>query len=259
MSFFSRLWRLIRANANSLVDQAEDPAKILDQALMDMQADLVKLRQAVATAVASQKRIERQASQARAQADHWYGRAQLALKGGDEELAREALVQRKTHTDNAQTLGRQLEAQAGQVETLKRSLRKLEGQIAQSKTKKDTLKARAQAAQAQKQLEGALSGINTDSSMAAFERMEEKVDSLEAETAAVAELAGENLESRFEAMESGDVDQDLAALKASMAGPGPALPIVDATPLQPRTEPRMEQEMADLRRSLQLPPAQPPS
>ena len=251
----------MRANANDLVSRAEDPAKILDQALMDMQADLVKLRQAVATAVASQKRIERQASQARAQADHWYGRAQLALKGGDEELAREALVQRKTHTDNAQTLGRQLEAQAGQVETLKRNLRKLEGQIAQSKTKKDTLKARAQAAQAQKQLEGALSGINTDSSMAAFERMEEKVDSLEAETAAVAELAGENLESRFEAMEGSNVDQDLAALKASMAGPGPALPdIVDAsTPVQPRMEPRMEEEMADLRRSLRLPPAQPPS
>ena len=250
MSFFSRLWRLLRANANDLVSRAEDPAKILDQALMDMQADLVKLRQAVATSVASQKRVERQASQARSQADQWYGRAQLALQGGDEELAREALARRKTHMDTAQTLGQQLESQAGQVETLKRSLLKLEGKIAQAKTRKDTLKARAQAAQAQKQLEGAVSGMSTDSSMAAFERMEEKVESLEAETAAVTELAGENLEARFEAMEGSDVDQDLAALKASMA-PAPALPLLPdnrkATPRQAQ----LDDELAAQGRSAQ--------
>jgi len=247
----------MRANANDLVSRAEDPAKILDQALMDMQADLVKLRQAVAAAVASQKRIEGQASQSRAQADHWYGRAQLALQGGDEDLAREALARRKTHTDTAQVLGQQLESQAGQVETLKRSLLKLEGKIAQAKTRKDTLKARAQAAHAQKQLEGAVSGISTDSSMAAFERMEEKVESLEAETAAVAELAGENLESRFEALEGGDVDgdvdQDLAALKASMA-PAPDLPLLPDTRKVASQQAPTEDELAALRRSLNLPP-----
>ena len=253
MSFFSRLWRLMRANANDLVSRAEDPAKILDQALMDMQADLVKLRQAVAAAVASQKRIERQANQSRAQAEHWYGRAQLALQGGDENLAREALARRKTHTDTAQVLGQQLESQAGQVETLKRNLLKLEGKIAQAKTRKDTLKARVQAAQAQKQLEGAVSSISTDSSMAAFERMEEKVESLEAETAAVAELAGENLESRFEALEGSDVDQDLAALKASMA-PAPALPLLPDTKEATPQQAQMEDELAALRRSLELPP-----
>ena len=256
MSFFSRLWRLLRANANDLVSRAEDPAKILDQALMDMQADLVKLRQAVATAVASQKRVERQASQARAQADQWYGRAQLALQGGDEALAREALSRRKTFADTAQSLGKQLASQAGQVEGLKRSLLKLEGKIADAKTRKDTLKARAQAAQAQKQLEGAVSGMSMDSSMAAFERMEEKVESLEAETAAVAELAGDNLESRFEAMEQSDVDHDLAALKASMAVPDPTLPLLPdaAKPATPQPA-VMDEELAALRRSLDLPPA----
>ncbi|KKZ14469.1 MAG: membrane protein [Candidatus Synechococcus spongiarum 15L] len=254
MSFFSRLWRLIRANANDLVSRAEDPGKILDQSMMDMQAELVKLRQAVAMAVASQKRIERQASQARVQSDHWYGRAQLALKGGDEDLARQALSRRKTYEDTAQALGRQLESQAGQLKALKSSLLKLEGQIAQAKTRKDTLKARAQAAQAQKQLEGAVSGMSTDSAMAAFDRMEEKVESLEAETAATAELAGENLEARFETMEGTDVDEDLAVLKASMA-PAPDLPVVPdnrkATPQQTQVE---DEELAALRRSLDLPP-----
>ncbi len=252
MSFFSRLWRIVRANANDLVSRAEDPAKILDQALMDMQTDLVKLRQATATAVATQKRMERQASQARAQADHWYGRAQLALQGGDEDLAREALARRKTYGDTAQALTQQLESQAGQVESLKRSLLKLEGKIAQAKTKKGALTARAQAAQAQKQLEGAVSGINTDSAMAAFERMEEKVESLEAESAAVEELAGDKLEDRFAAMEGSDVDDELAALKSSMA-PAPTLPILPGAKKTPQ-QAQVDEELAALRRSLDLPP-----
>ncbi len=253
MSFFSRLWRIVRANANDLVSRAEDPAKILDQALMDMQGDLVKLRQATATAVATQKRMERQASQARAQADHWYGRAQLALQGGDEDLAREALARRKTYGDTAQALTQQLESQAGQVESLKHSLLKLEGKIAQAKTKKGTLTARAQAAQAQKQLEGAVSGINTDSAMAAFERMEEKVESLEAESAAVEELAGDKLEARFAAMEGSDVEDELAALKSSMA-PAPTLPILPDAKKTPQ-QAQVDEELAALRRSLDLPPS----
>jgi len=149
MGFFDRLSRLLRANLNDLVSKAEDPAKILDQSVADMQADLVKLRQAVATAIASQKRLQNQAEQAEAQSRTWYERAELALKKGEEDLARESLSRRKTYTDTATALNAQINGQASQVETLKRSLTALEGKIAEAKTKKDMLKARSQAAQAQ--------------------------------------------------------------------------------------------------------------
>ena len=96
MGFFDRLSRLVRANANAAVSSIEDPAKILDQSVADMQADLVKLRQAVALAIASQKRLSSQAEQAAAQSKTWYERAELALKKGEESLAREALTRRKT-------------------------------------------------------------------------------------------------------------------------------------------------------------------
>lgn len=225
MGFFERLSRLFRANLNDMVSRAEDPAKILDQSVMDMQSDLVKLRTAVATAVASQKRIQRQASQAEDQAKHWYGRAQQALQGGDEGLAREALSRRKTCQETALALSNQLQSQTGQVQTLKQSLMKLEGKIAEAKTKKDMLKARAQAAKAQQQLQSAVGGISTDSASAAFERMEEKVDGLEAASAASAELAGSDLESRIEALQGDSVvDSELAALKAEMGAEPLALP-----------------------------------
>jgi len=230
MGFFARLSRLVRANANAVLSSAEDPGKILDQSVADMQAELVKLRQAVATAIASQKRIQNQAEQAGTQAKTWYERAELALQKGEEDLAREALTRRKTYQDTADALNSQLQSQSGQVESLKKSLMGLEGKIAEARTKKDMLKARAQAAKAQEQLQSAVSGLGTDGAMAAFEQMEEKVQVLEARSQAAAELAGADLESQFQALEGGsDVDDELAALKTRLSGaPAPvALPAAD--------------------------------
>ena len=120
MGFFDRLSRLVRANANAAIGGMEDPSKILDQSVADMQADLVKLRQAVAMAIASQKRLRNQAEQASTQAKTWYERAELALKKGEEDLAREALTRRKTFQETATSLSAQVQGQDGQVETLKK-------------------------------------------------------------------------------------------------------------------------------------------
>lgn len=252
MGFFDRLSRLLRSNLNDLVGRAEDPAKILDQSVADMQSDLIKLRQAVAAAIASQKRIENQAQQAESQSKTWYERATLALKKGEEDLAKEALSRRKTYQETATALNTQLATQAGQVENLKKNLLSLEGKIAGARTKKDMLKARAQAAQAQAQLQGAVGGLNTDSAMAAFDRMEEKVLSLEASGQAAAELAGADLDSRFQALEAGgDVDQELAALKASL-NPSPlALPDDTKKPeLLPAQATEVDDELEKLKRSI---------
>jgi len=220
MSFSSRLWRLARANANDMVSRAEDPAKVLDQVMTDMEKEMVKLRQAVALSVTSQRRLEQRASQARHQADYWYERAQVALRGGDEQLAQAALTRSTNFEETVRSLSAQLESQRARAESLQHTLMKLEGKVAQAKVKKNTLKARAQAAQAQKQVAGSLNGTtmgspfeHLDDAMATFDRMEEKVDSLEAEGAVWSELAGDDLEARFKALEGRDRLEDL---KASM-------------------------------------------
>ena len=254
MGFFDRLSRLVRANANAALTRAEDPVKILDQSVADMQADLVKLRQAVATAIASQKRIQNQAEQAEAQAVTWYERAELALKKGEEDLAREALGRRKTCQDTATALTAQLQGQAGQVEQLKRSLVQLESKIAEAKTKKDMLKARAQAAQAQVQLQSAVGNLGTNTSMAAFERMEEKVEQLEASSAAAGELAGADLESKFAALEGApEVDAELAAMKQRLSGGQPqvSLPPADSSEVQRVTVSEVDRELEALKRSIE--------
>jgi phage shock protein A len=253
MGFFDRLSRLVRANANAAVSSMEDPVKILDQSVADMQSDLVKLRQAVAMAIASQKRLRNQAEQAEAQSKTWYERAELALKKGEEDLAREALSRRKTFQETATSLSAQVQGQDSQVETLKKSLVALEGKIAEARTKKDMLKARAQAAQAQQQLQSAVGNLGTNTAMAAFERMEDKVEAMEASSQAAAELAGADLESQFMALEGGsDVDDELASLRQRLAG-GPeavALPAGNAPAVEPVKVSEVDADLEELKKSI---------
>src|ERR671932_2795126 len=169
MGLFDRLSRVVRANLNDMVSKAEDPEKILDQAIIDMQEDLVQLRQAVARAIATQKRTEQQYNKNQTEANTWQQRAQLALQKGDENLAREALVRRKSNTEAATTQKAMLDQQTAQVDTLKRNLIALESKISEAKTKKDMLKARAAAAKANEQLQGTIGRLGTGSAMAAFE------------------------------------------------------------------------------------------
>ncbi len=219
MGLFDRLSRVVRANLNDMVSKAEDPEKILEQAIIDIQEDLVQLRQAVARSIATQKRTEQQYNKNQSEANNWQQRAQLALQKGDENLAREALVRKKTNGDTAAQLKAQLEQQTAQVDTLKRNLIALESKISEAKTKKDMLKSRAAAAKANEQLQNTISSLNTGGSMAAFERMEEKVLMMEAKSQAAGELAGNDLEQQFAMLESGsDVDDELAAMKAQLTG-----------------------------------------
>jgi phage shock protein A len=101
-------------------------------------------------------------------------------------------------------------------------------------------------------LQGAVGGLNTDSAMAAFDRMEEKVLSLEARGQAAAELAGADLDSRFQALEAGgDVDQELAALKASLSPTPLALPDDSKKPeLLPAQAAEVDDELEKLKRSI---------
>ena len=254
MGLFDRLSRVVRANINDLVSKAEDPEKVLEQAVVDMQEDLVQLRQAVARAIATQKRTEQQYNKNQSEANTWQQRAQLALSKGDENLAREALVRKKSFSDTATSLKIQLDQQSNNVTTLKRNLIALESKISEAKTKKDMLKARANAAKAQKQLQESMNNIGTSSAMGAFERMEEKVMQIEAESETAAELGGVGIEHQFAQLEaSSGVDDELAAMKAQLSGGSvnqEALPAADTTSTSSPQDAVIDAELDELRSQL---------
>jgi len=217
MEFINRILRVIRANLNSLIGSAEDPEKILEQTVIEMQENLLRLRQGVAQAIATQKRTERQTAATQSQAEEWYRRAQLALQQGNELLAREALTKRQAYQETAKALSAQIEQQNDIVARLKKDMRSLELKISEAKTKKDMYIARARSAEASYRLQEMLSGVSATSSLNAFERMEEKVSQIEAKSEAIAQLGSDDLEKRFASLEStNNVDAELAAMKVQV-------------------------------------------
>ena len=218
MGLLDRISRLVRANVNTLVNGAEDPEKGLQQAVLDMQGDLVSMRQAVAQAIATQKRTERQSEQASRMAQEWYSRAQLALQKGDENKAREALTRRETYEHNAQTLTHQIVQHTDIVKRLKANMVALESQLADARTKKDMYIARARAAQSSAKLNERMGGAS-GGAMNAFEKMEARVLDLEAQAEAISELGGDPIEKQFSQLEKqSNVENQLAQMKQQMKG-----------------------------------------
>merc|ERR1719263_1511234 len=121
------------------MNKMEDPEKVLEQAVVDMQKDLVKVRQAYAAVSASTKRMEEQIKLAEAEGAKWYERAQLALSKGEDDLAREALTRRKQQLEMADSLKEQVETQSGSLTQLYDSMKQLENKMAEAKAKKDQI------------------------------------------------------------------------------------------------------------------------
>ena len=217
MGLIDRILRVFRANINNLIKGSEDPEKILEQTVKEMQDNLVQLRQGVAQAIATQKRTERQAAQARSTAEEWYRRAQLALQQGNESLAREALTKRKAYQDTATELFNHIDGQKIVVAQLKKNMQSLELKISEAKTKKDMYIARARSAQASYRLQEMLGDITTNQN--AFERMEEKVLEIEAQSEAQKLSGTDDLEKKLAALEeSKEIDSELTAMRQQLAG-----------------------------------------
>lgn len=218
MNLFDRFARVVKSYANAIVSSFEDPEKILEQTVLEMNDDLIKMRQATAQVLASQKQLGNKYKAAQQASEEWYRKAQLALGKGEEDLAREALKRRKSYADNATALKNQLDQQKSVVDNLVSNTRLLESKIQEARSKKDTLKARAQSAKTASKVSEMLGNVNTSSALGAFEKMEEKVLAMESQAEALGQLTTDDLEGKFALLESSSVDDDLANLKKELSG-----------------------------------------
>ncbi len=221
MGILNRVMTVLKANLNDLINRAEQPEKMLNQVLLDMQEQLAKAKQEVAAAIADEKRLEQQYRNEAEQAREWERKARLAVEKGDDELAKEALRRQAEHERYSLEYKRQWEKQKESTEKLRVALQALNRKIEEARRKKTLLIARQRRAEAQKRIHETMTGLTDTSAFDTFERMAAKVEQMEAEAAASAELgeelSGEALEKRFAELEAGqDVEQALAALKAKM-------------------------------------------
>ncbi|GGM01329.1 PspA/IM30 family protein [Deinococcus aerophilus] len=220
MSILDRLSRLLRANVNDMISKAEDPAKIIDQALRDMRAAYAEARSEVAEAMSQNARLEREAGTNRRLADEYGKKAEEALRGGSEDLAREALRRAQNSKDLARGFDEQSALQSSTIDQLKTQLRALEAKIDEMESKKSLLAARQKTAQAGETLDRVSGFGKAGNAMDAFDEMEQRVAGMEDRNKAMTELRSENdIDAQLRDLgRDRDIDDALAALKAKVGG-----------------------------------------
>ena len=214
MGIFQRLKTFISSNVNDMINKAENPEKMLNQLVLDMNEQLIESKKAVAMAIADEKKLERETQNQQAMTQEWERKAMLAVRAGQDDLAKEALLRKQEHENNHVQFKQQWEAQKQSVSKLKDSLRELQAKIEEAQRKKNILIARAKRAEAQQKIQQTMSSVaGNKSSFEAFDRMAQKVDQLEAQADATKELedfsSGSQLEKRFAELEKSSSSADL--------------------------------------------------
>src|SRR6478609_8292604 len=206
MGIFARLAALLKSNLNDLISTSEDPEKMLNQIVLDMSNQLLEAKRQVAASIADEKRLAKQVEQETANATEWERRAMLAVRAGDDALAKEALSRKKEHQTLAEQFQDQWSKQKQAVDQLKLALRALNNKIEEAKRKKSLLVARQKRAEAHSKIQETLHGLKNASAFEAFDSMAQKVDQMEAQAEATNELAeeysGDTLAQRFGELES---------------------------------------------------------
>jgi len=214
MGIFSRLKTMISSNVNDLISKAEKPEKMLNQLIIDMQAQLLESKKAVALAIADEKKLERELANQETQAQDWERKAMLAVRAGKDDLAKEALLRKQEYDNASSEYRKQWESQKASVDKLKESLRELQNKIEEAQRKKNLLIARAKRAEAQQKIQNTISSVDGNrSAFDAFDRMAQKVDQMEAQAEAAKELEdlsnNSSLDRRFSELEKSNTSADL--------------------------------------------------
>ena len=236
MGIFDRMGRVISSNFNALLDKADDPKKSIEQTLLEMQEQVRAGRQEVVRSVAAEKQLRQKVTDLDAEVEKWSKRAELAVKHDDDDLAREALVQKKRVTgerDRAEALRAE---QRGAALEMKAELERMEQKLEEIKAKKSTIIAKAQQVKAGGGTEGLGASGSGPSAFSEFRRMEDQIEGVETAVQAQRELdealgggrgpggmTRDEVEAKFRALEHGgssdapkggsEVDDELAQLK----------------------------------------------
>ncbi len=224
MGILDRMTRLIRANVNDMIDHAEDPAKMLDQLIREMNEQMHMARGQVAAMIAQEKELQMDYDHAARLASEWERKAELAVGQSKDDLAREALRRKRDNAEHAQTYAANLQSQQEMVTKLKGQLQQLEAKYESARANRDVLIARQKRADAVQKVSSTMSGLKSLEPGEELDRMERRIRTNESRALAEQELATDSLSAQFAELDGGDleVEDDLAQLKARVQNSGQA-------------------------------------
>jgi len=224
MGILTRFKDIMSANINAMLDKAEDPEKMIDQYLRNLENDLASVKAETAAVMAEEKSAKRKLDDCNAEITKMGEYAKKAVAAGNDDEARQFLSKKAELTEKQGALQKQYDICASNAAKMHEMHDKLESDIATLKGKRDTLKAKAKVAETQKKMAKLTSGVESaGSNLAAFDRMEEKVNKMLDEADALEELnapKGDSIDELTKKYDQGAtstaVDDELAALKAEM-------------------------------------------
>lgn len=209
MGVFNRVKDIVTANVNALLDKAEDPSKMLRLMIQEMEDTIIDLKSSCAAALAEKKTVTRQLKDAVSKTTQWEERAKLALDKGRDDLAKEALIEKRNWADKNSTLAKHFETLSTNVELSRDDIIKLEKKLISVKAKYKDLITRAKLAEDNKR-------INQYSTNSKFGEMERQVDRMEAKFD-VDSFTSRSLEDEFSKLEGKDsIDSELESLKKTI-------------------------------------------
>ncbi len=214
MGIFSRMSDIISSNINSMLDKAEDPEKLVKMMIREMEDTLVEVKASCAGAMATKKRIQRELNTANDRAREWGDKAQLAVDKGREDLAREALMEKKRYTGKVESLEKELEQCDALVNQYQSDIQKLEDKLSNARERQRVLVQRHIHAKGKKRAEEGIRKVDTSDAMVRFERFENRIERMEAEADLVNMGRKPNLEDEFNRLKTDEsIDKELQELK----------------------------------------------
>ncbi len=216
MGIFTRFKDIVASNINVMLDKAEDPEKLIKLMIREMEDTLIELKSTCAGTIASQKKVQRLLDDTVERETFWGNKADLAVTKGRDDLARQALIEKRRFTQRAEAVEEELAELAGISDQYREDIQALENKLKSAREKQRLLVQRHIRAAKKKKAHEEIRRADSAEIMQKFDEMESHIERMEAEADLVNYGRKNNLEQAFDDLEADDdIENQLAALKTS--------------------------------------------
>ena len=213
MGIFSRFTDIINSNINALLDQAEDPQKMIRLIIQEMEETLVEVRSSCARIIADKKEASRRSLRLRKEAEEWEQKARLAIAKGREDLARAALAEKTATMEESQLVDQELEALDTHLDTLNSEVAQLQEKLDDARAKQKNLLLRANTAKQRYKVKSQIHKGKLDDAFNKFEAFERRMDELEGYVESM-DVGRKSLADEIDALRSDDkINEELERLR----------------------------------------------
>lgn len=217
MGIFTRFRDIVSSNINAMLDKAEDPEKLIRLMIREMEDTLIELKASCAEVMANRKKTDRQLDSVRSREDEWGHKAELAVSKGRDDLAREALVEKRRHRERADALEKELLECNALVDQYQEEIRQLEDKLGNAREKQRMLVQRHIHANKKRRAQEEIRRMEGSEAALKFEELENRIERMEAEADLVNFGTKPGLEAAFDDLVfDEEIEKELATLKSSV-------------------------------------------